>query len=255
VAAPRNVGSFVRRRCSAVVLDLAHRVSRWCDDRFAGEERFPAPMAVPGDGSLDHELLHEARASLAGVLRAAELLTRTGGDLTSQQRQRLTSVLDQELHRLGRVLEGVPLRDGPCSLDRALEPVVDARRLAGQRVEWEPSGHWADIGSDQVAEIVNTLLVNADKHAPGALVRVAVTGHRGTVHIRVSDDGPGIPSGLRPHVLSSGVHGTQSQGEGLGLAVASRLAAEAGGELRIGEAEHGTAFVLQVPCAVPGARS
>jgi signal transduction histidine kinase len=70
------------------------------------------------------------------------------------------------------------------------------------------------------------------------------------VRLRISDDGPGVPAGARGLVFEPGWRGDPVDGHdgaGLGLALARRLVAAAGGELGVEETMGGAVFVLDLP--------
>jgi signal transduction histidine kinase len=102
------------------------------------------------------------------------------------------------------------------------------------------------------ATVLDNLLRNTHRHAPGAraLVTARTVGSR--VEIVVSDDGPGIPSDERDGVLRAGVRGSRARGagSGFGLYSAARAMTAQGGSLRIGSAPSGgTRVVLRMPAA------
>ncbi len=101
-----------------------------------------------------------------------------------------------------------------------------------------------------VAEILDILLRNAARHAPGARVevRVEVEAAHDSVCVRVIDEGPGVPEGLRSTLFSRGARGPSSPGSGLGLAVARRLAERNHGALHLEQTgADGTTFALHLP--------
>jgi signal transduction histidine kinase len=85
--------------------------------------------------------------------------------------------------------------------------------------------------SEEITEIVTTLLENAAQHAPGSPVWIATRDLRGSIELTVSDVGPGIPPEVGDSVFAWGRRGPDSRGEGIGLCVAKRLAEGMGGAL------------------------
>jgi two-component system OmpR family sensor kinase len=112
---------------------------------------------------------------------------------------------------------------------------------------------YADPG--RVRRALETLLVNAIRHAPtGSPVLVGVhtetgaDGQRGV--ITVSDQGPRVPADILPTLVSRFAAGRGSKGLGLGLYIASRIAAAHGGTLTVDPTlESGACFALSLPLA------
>jgi signal transduction histidine kinase len=98
-----------------------------------------------------------------------------------------------------------------------------------------------------LARAVDNLLDNALHHAPrgGRVVLHAAQGN-GTLHIRVDDDGPGVPEALQPQLFEPFATG-RADGTGLGLALSREVALAHGGELRHVPWPHGTRFELELP--------
>lgn len=194
------------------------------------------------------EQLHEVRASVAGLSRAVHLLVHHGTVLPERRKRRLESLLVSEVSRLERLLfEQQPHQDAATVAD-VIAPVVDARQLAGQVIDWRPSPSTALCVRDFLAEAVNILLANAAKHAGGSPTAVEIVDAGEDVQIHVSDRGPGIPQPLRDRVFEPGFRGGAVEGNGLGLAVARRLMAAQDGSVHLADgAGPGATFVLSLP--------
>lgn len=179
----------------------------------------------------DRARLHEINATIAGIASATRLIHR-GPDLPSHRRGLLQEMLDSEISRLERLMEakGQQLRD--VELDDVIRPLVVAQHALGRPVFWTPSGQWAHGRADDIAEVVNVLLNNAARHAPGAAVVVNTRRVGDCVEIRVSDSGPGISKEMTARLFEWEAHSPESPGEGIGLHVARRLMEEQGGSLR-----------------------
>ena len=65
--------------------------------------------------------------------------------------------------------------------------------------------------------------------------------------IKVSDNGPGLPDGLRESLFQAGGGSSKEQGSGLGLAISRQLAMSIDAELRLIKSdEKGTTFELRL---------
>jgi two-component system, OmpR family, sensor kinase len=80
-----------------------------------------------------------------------------------------------------------------------------------------------------LAAAVRPLLDNAERHGSGT-PRVEVSRDGGTVVIAVLDDGPGVEAGDVETVFEPG-HTTSTEGAGLGLPLARRMARAVGADL------------------------
>ncbi|WP_284532111.1 sensor histidine kinase [Nocardioides sp. T2.26MG-1] len=199
---------------------------------------------------IHREQLHEARATVAGILSASVLLGQDGA-LDDAMRRRLADMLHPETVRLQRLLaEGVAARQ-PFDLDEAIEPVILTHRAAGQIIDWERGDRWVVARRDDVTQLVRILLDNAAMHAPGATVSVGGTERDGWVELTVADDGPGPPTDLGEQIFDWGTRGEHSPGSGIGLNLARRLAESSNGYLRLARGEVGAVFVVGLPSVQP----
>jgi two-component system, OmpR family, sensor kinase len=100
--------------------------------------------------------------------------------------------------------------------------------------------------------VVN-LLSNARAHTPaGSTVTIGLSTEDGSVLLRVSDDGPGIPPELLPRVFERFARGDGSRSRaagstGLGLAIVSAVADAHGGTVGVDGSAAGTTFTVRLP--------
>lgn len=110
--------------------------------------------------------------------------------------------------------------------------------------------------ADAWNDILSNLLVNAIEAAPaGGTVRLRLAQQGGELLAEVTDDGPGVPAGLRERIFEP-FFTTRPSGTGLGLAIVARRLAELGGAIRCESpvADSGGArFIVTLPLAGPGA--
>ena len=170
----------------------------------------------------------------------------------------MQSLLVAEVERLQR-MAAAPAAEPPSGdtaerldLDAIMADLVLARRLAGQVVHWQPSGHHIVARRDDLVEVLNILLVNAARHAKGASVTISAAEGPGGLRISVSDDGPGVSPAMRRSIFERGSRHRDSPGQGLGLAIARELMHELGGRLSLADPSEGggARFDLVVPSLV-----
>ena len=220
------------------------------------------------------------RTALAGLVLSDRLLQEHDELLDEQTRERLLHLRARDLERTQRLLSGGLHHMAPAAQEATGDPddatnardteqatdgetahddvpvaalVVDALTAAQLREEpvEEPAGlpdATVRAEAHDVAEILDILLRNAARHAPGARVEVGVEPGDDSVCVRVSDEGPGVPEGLRATLFTRGARGPSSPGSGLGLAVARRLAERNDGALHLeATGPEGTTFALHLP--------
>ncbi len=99
-------------------------------------------------------------------------------------------------------------------------------------------------------QVLVSLLANAIKFTPsGGRVGLEVSVQGDTVTFKVWDSGPGIPADQRDILFLPFVRdGREVPGQGLGLALVSRLCKAMGGKVEVGESDSGGAlFKVQIP--------
>jgi two-component system sensor histidine kinase BaeS len=189
------------------------------------------------DGLLDDP--DEQQASLDVVLAEADRLQRLIGDLLD--------LAKLEARRFS-------LNEEHVDLDALCAHATHARVAAaiGEQVElrMESAGHPVMVlgDGDRILQIVGNLIANALRWTPpGGDVVVSVRSDRLRAIVDVDDRGPGVPPESREQIFRPFVS-QDVQGTGLGLAVASELAAVMGGELRVTDRPGGGArFTLELP--------
>ncbi len=167
-----------------------------------------------------------------------------------------------ELDHLGELLDAL-LRLAGTDARRAERSDVDTAAVARSRVEaWRPAYEQAatplDLSApeagpvvrlipDVLDQVLDALLDNALKFAPGTPVRVEV----GDGAITVTDQGPGLSDDDLAHVGERFWRSRSHQnvaGTGLGMAIAVALVAACGGTLRLERAEpRGLRAIVELP--------
>jgi two-component system, OmpR family, sensor histidine kinase KdpD len=120
--------------------------------------------------------------------------------------------------------------------DRAV--AVARRRGATQRFEVEVGSDLPFVLADAALldQVLANLIDNTTRYAGSAArIRLAATQEGDTVALSVTDDGPGIPPDVLPHVFERFVRGRRGgdagEGSGLGLAIAKGIIDAHGGTI------------------------
>jgi len=196
---------------------------------------------------------HELKTPLTTIRMYAELLGEKRIEDPDKQRSYL-KVIIRESQRLTRLVNNVldfsRLEQGrrkfareEVDLAALLHGLLDSHLVrieeAGMQLVRQIEATSALIESDRDAleQIVLNLIDNAIKYAAsGKLLRVELQSQQGRWLVRISDQGPGIPSGHRQqifdkfHRVDTSLTARQ-QGSGLGLSIARQLAEGLGGAL------------------------
>jgi signal transduction histidine kinase len=105
----------------------------------------------------------------------------------------------------------------------------------------------AEVDAAKLRQIVDSLVCNAiEAVISGGRVLVAVEQAADQVHIRVTDDGPGIPSEILPRIYEP-FFSTKEGGTGMGLSIAHSLVALHRGTIAVASSPSGTTFDVAMP--------
>ncbi len=197
--------------------------------------RFASTLSTERDFAADAS--HQLRTPLTALLMRLEEITTTDdlevvraeAGTAIDQVERLAGVIDDLLARTRRTQAParVSLDSTIAALQLEWQPAFEAARRS-IRVRGE-RGLVVQTIPGALSQILSTLLENSLAHGAGT---VGIEARRSgpSVVIEVTDEGPGIPIVLAPHVFERSVSST---GSGLGLAVARDLAEAQGGRLEL----------------------
>jgi signal transduction histidine kinase len=202
------------------------------------------------------ERVHEARNALAAIDGATRILERHHDRLPPEDRTALARAVASEVARL-QLLVAADVRDGQRAtfdVAEALAPAITGARALGLTVDVAvPAGMTAYGSWSAVAAVVQNLLENVRRHAPGSTAQVRAAGVRDRLVITVADRGPGVAAGQEEAIFERGARGsgtTAVPGSGLGLDIARRTVRRQGGELRYEARPGGGAtFVIELPAS------
>ena len=222
-------------------------------------------------------MAHEIKNPLAGIRGAAQLLARRVDekdraltDLITSEVDRIATLID----RMQRLSRKTPPVVEPCNLHESARRAIDVLRVGdptskGPRFEeeFDPSLP-AVLGSpDGLVQVMINLLSNAreacaaeksgrviirTRFASGLQLHATDTGQavRLPIELRVSDNGPGVPSAMREHIFEPFVT-TKKSGQGLGLPLVRKLVRDMSGRIshERDEVEGWTHFRVHLPLA------
>ncbi len=254
--------------------------------RAAHDERIQtSKLAALGQmaAGITHEL-NQPLAALRGFSDNTRVLLERGDQAAAQENLEAIAALTE---RMGKITNQLKLFVGRARPRNACAPLARAlqnaqallqRRLQGVEVEFtlgdeqtgargkfDPSDahpelvvHCDDLRLEQV--LINLLgnALDAIADVPAPRIGIAIEVAETTLSVAVRDNGPGIPEDVLPRLFEPFFTTKEmGQGLGLGLAIASSIARDAGGSLTACNAPDGGAlFVLtlrrsRVPAADP----
>ncbi|SLN26643.1 Sensor histidine kinase CssS [Falsiruegeria litorea R37] len=205
----------------------------------------------------DH-VTHELKTPVSAVHAAAELLE-DSPDLSSEDRQLVAQIQganqqmqDQlnALHRIAAARE--PAHHGTCQL-QGIEPLL---RTAHPEVDVHLTGEDISLPlAPQGLQIVLThLLDNAAQHG-ATRVSVDASQIESGLALTITDNGPGISSGNRPHVFEPFFTSRRDTGgTGMGLPTVRNLLQAHGADIAVIPTDAGAAFKVSFPDIHPAAK-
>jgi signal transduction histidine kinase len=227
-------------------------------DRVAG--------ALRGEQRLTSELAHELRTPLSGIRGEAELTLMSSTESATRERlERVVSLVDQMSTTVTTLLAIARGEQDQISTRTSVDDIITATlastRSGDTAIEVDRSGDASqahrsggaseglrvNATTESAARALSPLIENALQHAVDR-VTVSVKGTAREVGITVSDDGPGLAQGGDPESLFlPGARAANSNGAGLGLALARRVARTLGGDVTVTSARAPTSFTLTLP--------
>jgi two-component system, OmpR family, sensor kinase len=203
---------------------------------------------------------HELRTPITIARGHLELLRTVGRDDPAAL-QETVEVVEDELHRMGRLVEDLMAiaRSGMEGFVRPRELELVAffedleLKIAGLKVAdvrlTPPPPVMLDADPDRLAQAVLNLVTNAHVHTPpGTRTDIHAEERPGEVVITVADHGPGIPPSIRDEVFAPFVRaGDAANSTGLGLAVVRAVVEAHGGDIELDSGPGGTRFRLHLP--------
>ncbi|MHA5053135.1 sensor histidine kinase [Streptomyces sp. SD15] len=214
---------------------------------------------------------HELRTPLMSVRGYADLFQYAAAN-EPEEREKHLARLRAEAARMGVLLDDLLLLarldagevEAPLQLVDA--DLVELAREAADAFRAGRPDHALSVtaGPDpvrlrldplRIRQVLDNLLTNAAVHTPpGTKVCLDVSVSGGTVQVRVTDSGPGIPAADQERVFDRFYRVDKARsrdrgGSGLGLAVARSLVRAHGGTVELTSRPGSTAFTIRIPLA------
>ncbi|MCY3742754.1 MAG: ATP-binding protein [Candidatus Poribacteria bacterium] len=260
-----------RRLLTIIASTIAQRVKiQQTIDALVESER----MATLG--RLVRTIAHEVRNPLGSIRLGTQLLqhAETEGDsqtgthpdavqLSQDEIQEYTAIIIKEVDRLNRFIEQLLAFSKPAmqvakrtDIHQLLEESLTICRPEFEHhaitvaTQYDSACPQVNINEDGITQVLLNLFYNAIEamDTEGTLaIQTEYLPAKEVIHVRVQDDGPGIPPEDIP-MLFDPFYTTKQKGTGLGLYISQKILAEHQGGIEVdSNLEVGTAFVMSLP--------
>jgi len=189
---------------------------------------------------------HDLRNMLSSAQMVTERLAKSGDPSVSQALPRLERALNravrlaEDVLAYGRTEEAPPTKVGVPLTPAALAAAEDAGLSSdGVPLVFElEEGLVADADPEQLHRILVNLFRNAREaleatKGSGGRIWLAGEIHDRSLHLRIIDNGPGLPDRVRQRLFQAFASSGRPGGAGLGLAISRELARAQGGDLEL----------------------
>ena len=182
-------------------------------------------------------------------------VTDKGWGIVRRNQQKISSlVMDMLSFSKDRKPEPSP-SDIPALLAEIIETVKQRAEDAAISVHCKTPDNFPVLLCDTEAlsrailNVVTNAIDAVEEQSDGTVnITTEIDEKREFVHVRVTDNGPGIPEETLPDIFNLFVSTKGAKGTGLGLTVSQKILREHGGDISVeSTATHGTCFTLSFP--------
>ena len=214
--------------------------------------------------NLLRSISHDLRTPLTSISGNADALLSNGDALDEETRLNLLSDVRDDAEWLNGLVENLlsitKIGDGSVKLELSDQVVDDVIAEALKHIDRRSENYNISVASGNepilasmdarlIIQVIVNLVNNAIKYTPeGSSICVSAERLDGSAVIRVTDDGPGIPDGLKERVFEMFFTGDNTVGDsrrslGLGLPLCRSIIEAHGGELILSDnTPHGCVF-------------
>ncbi len=212
---------------------------------------------------------HELRTPLGFIKGYTTTLLRQDAEWDTTTRIEFLSIIDEEADRLRELIDNLldssRLESGAIGMTREPTRIAPLLRSVAERaqaaypemalrVEAQDGLPILEIDSTRIAQVLDNLLSNAAKYAPGAPVELRARREGEAMLIEVEDRGPGIAAEHMSQMFQRFYRVPETQrtvrGTGLGLYICRKIVESHGGQIGVdSQPGQGTRFHFTLPLA------
>ncbi len=242
---------------------LFHQVQQQLEERARTEVALVKTERLATAGRLAATIAHEINNPLEAVTNLI-YLARTA---SPGEASRYLQMVEEELARIAHITKmtlGFYRESGAFTPVDIPELMRDVLALYGAKlrvknihVQTEVSAPQPVLGSrGELRQVIANLVANAvDVLPPGGTLTLAARDYDGSVQLRVSDNGPGIPAENLTRIFEAFFTTKEELGTGLGLWVSRQIVEKHGGTINVESTPAGTSFTVSLPSAAQLSRA
>ncbi len=211
---------------------------------------------------------HELNTPLGFIKGYATTLLRDDITWDEVTRREFLTIIDEEADRLRELIDNLldssRLQSGtlhmhfqPVRLDSLMQDISLRAYSRNDNMhislDIKQTNVRCQADPTRIAQVLDNLLSNASKYAPGSAVRVTLEVLSDNVHISVADTGPGIAPEHLDHIFKRFYRVPEQaasvRGTGLGLYICRQIVRAHGGQITVeSKLGEGTTFHIYLPC-------
>ncbi len=117
--------------------------------------------------------------------------------------------------------------------------------IVDHKVKYSIQGEGRVLADVAITSVMDNIVINSVNHGQTDRMKVTIASHGGSVEVRLSDTGVGIPDDIKPKVFEEGFTFGKNAGSGLGLFIVRSAMERYGGSVRLEDTlPKGTTVVL-----------
>jgi signal transduction histidine kinase len=246
---------------STVILNLASYLIqrlRITTEEYVKELLYKDKMVLVGE--MVNTIIHDLKSPLSAVNLASSLIKEIHPDeetvewcnIIKAQSQRMTAMAEELLEF---ALGHNHLNKETVNLPQVLERFHKLNQIYFQEAKVElviecPKDLTVNADENKLLRVLQNLATNAVEAFKnrGGRIEIAAWGTEKSVHIKIHDNGPGIPQEIRDHLFESFVTYGKPSGTGLGTAIVKSIVDAHKGDIFVHSSrEEGTTFEIKLP--------